>query len=694
MTEKPFTENRNGKEPEDLLAIVERMRSLPRIKPSRAFKARMFLYAHIPSLGIHMAKKREASNIERLILGEDARKHGGWVASAARVSAAIALVLLLAFGVFGTLIFAAGNSKPGDALYSMKRFGENLELAFTWSDTSRAQKNLSLALARLSELDYLISRKDLDVSEVKSIVSDYGDRTRTVEDMLSRDGSLTDAQGVASQLKVVKTTEKDVEKRLAAAGSQASLAVADNAGLTVRDSTGNPSVSGKSALYTRTDTSGRASFVADLGATRAGDLEVLVEDDGRTEILPVYPVAERPAGGALRASVTPEASALVVGQPQMFTLTLVSKGDGPVAGRRIRLRDTSGTSYINGSFGDANVFTDDGGTCTFTLTKQSIDHVSHITAALLDGTAADLGEVLTVGGLKTVATSSDPGTVTATAVGPATGPQNVNLDNGLINLGASGNTPGKVIDSLVGAGVGMAGPLYDPLAGDSSHAAVKTTGPRLTFASPEAAGYEVSFEFPVSGATVTKTYLVELGRGNRYATVRCRIEVAGTSGDSSSMLDACRLASPTGARVEISGKQVAPVTGAPVPLVFFPGAPSAVISSAGSNIVMACPIDTETYPETWIIGSGFVGFRLPQSAGQAGADSSMTVLIGIADNVNLESLEGIAVHGVGDVKPVRASALPTDGFLVVATPTSESLSRGKQSVTLRVFKQYKTVFDR
>ncbi|HEY5532551.1 MAG TPA: DUF5667 domain-containing protein, partial [Candidatus Anoxymicrobiaceae bacterium] len=358
MTEKPGTENRNGKEPEDLLAIVERMRSLPRMEPSHAFKVRMLLYSHIPSLGVYVANKREASNIERLILGEDTGKQRGWVASAARVSAAVAVVLLMVFGVFGTLIFAARNSKPGDALYSMKRFGEDFELAFTWSDTGRAQKNLSLALARLSELDYLISRKDLDASEVKSIVSDYGYRTRTVEDMLSRDGSLTDAQGVASQLKVVKTTEKDVEKRLAAAGPQASLAAADNADLTVRDSTGNPSLSGKSTLYTRTDKSGRASFVADLGATKADDLEVLIEDDGRTEMLPVYPVDQRPAGGTLKASVTPEASALMIGQPQMFTLTLVSNGDDPVAGRQIRLSDTTGTSYINGSNGDANVVTD------------------------------------------------------------------------------------------------------------------------------------------------------------------------------------------------------------------------------------------------------------------------------------------------------------------------------------------------
>ncbi len=699
MTDGTSGNNEPTKEPEDLLTIVERMRSLPRIKPTRMFRARMLFFSLFPALGVYFANKHEASIIERSILGTDVRKPRGWVVSAGRIAVGVALVLILAFGAFGTLVFAARNSKPGDALYSVKRFGEGLELAFTWNDTQKAEKSLSLAQARLSELDYLISKKKLDAGEVRSVVNDYSDKTKAVEDLLSQGGAGSDSQELASQLKVIKTNEKNIEKRLAAAGPQATLAAATGAQVTVKDSSGSPTISGRSELKTRAGNNGQVSFIADLSDTRTtGNLEVLVEQDGRSEILPLYPAEARPNTGPITARVTPAAAALAVGQPQLFTLTLFASDGSRTAGRQLRLIDNTGTSSINGAPGEVSLVTDSTGTCTFTLNKESLDHVSRITARLSDSTFEDLGEVLTVGGLLTQGAGRDTTAVRATSIGAASGSQNIELDNGIIKITANGNTTGEVIEGMTGVALaGSTGPVYDPVVSTVQQSLVLSSGPRLTFASPDAAGYEVSFEFPVGNATVRKTYVVALARGNRYATVRCTVEVGGSSGnaDTSSILGVFNLQAPAGAGVEVSGKKVSlPGSDNPALLDFQAGAPSAVLSSSGFKVVLACPIDAETYPQSWVLGNGYVGLRLPASAGQAGAETSVTALVGISDQQGLAELEAQALRGVGEVTPAQTTALPSNGFLVTTNPPVDKLTSGTQRVKLGIFKQYERVFGR
>ncbi len=683
--------------PEDVLAVVERIRSVPRARPSAAFRMRMSLYSRLPSLGYRLVNRREASLIERRILGNEYGSRPGWAVSAARVAAAVALIVVLAVGTFGVLTVAARNSNPGDALYSIKRMSEDLELAFTWDNASRVEKSLLLAQKRLSELDYLISRKELDASRVAEVAGDYSEKTRTVEDILLSDGRLENAKGVAAQLKEVKSAEKKIEKRLAAAGTVATLAPAGGAGVTIRDVSGRKSFGGRDYYSAKAGADGKLSFPADLEGPAAVDsLEVSIELDGRREVLPVYRAAA-PAGGPLKATVTPAVESLLLDSPQLFTMTLVSETGARIRGLSLRLRDTSGTGYVNGTSGEAALLTDSEGRCSFTVEKKSLERVSRISARVLDGAGQDLGEVLVLGGLEAPgAGRAQAGGVTARASGPAGGPQTIELDNGLVRVAVSAAAePGTVVGSVTRTGEpGAAGPLREPAYGIRGTVPVSTAGPYLAYSGPAAAGYDVSFRFDAGGAVFSKTYRVSLSRDDRFATVECRMAVEGEpgAGSLSGMLDFALMEAAPSREVVASGKSVVPSQGEASLVRFDVAEPYAVFDSGAASVFYACPLGSEAYPSAWAVDTSGVALRLSESELRSGKELTVTAILSVTGADGVGRLEGTALRGVAGGSTASSGETASDGFLLTVSPAAPEMREGEQYMTLGVYKRYQKVF--
>ncbi|NLG26542.1 MAG: hypothetical protein GX557_01440 [Chloroflexi bacterium] len=70
---------------------------------------------------------------------------------------ALAAVVLLA--VLGTTGYVAADSLPGDALYALKRAGENVQLALTTRQASRTALNMRLEQRRRSEVQALLAER-------------------------------------------------------------------------------------------------------------------------------------------------------------------------------------------------------------------------------------------------------------------------------------------------------------------------------------------------------------------------------------------------------------------------------------------------------------------------------------------------------------------------------------------------------
>ncbi len=701
MPDKQRENHKIAREPEDLLEIVERIRSVPRVKPSRAFKARMTLYTYVPSLGEQLVSRREARRPERRGLGPEGKWRPAALMSLARIATAVALIIIVAFGVFGALTIAASNSQPGDALYSMKRFKEDLELTFTWGKSDKANKNLTLAQTRLDELDKLITSKKLDPANLLSVASDYSARRGAVEETLQRDGAGIDTQGLASRLKVIKTTEANLEKRLAAAGPTASLSPASGALVTVRDSSGRPTLGGRSLFKAKADVDGQVSLTADPGGKDgAGDLEVYIQLDDRSELLPVFGASFEASSGSISGAVTPRMQALELGQPQLFTLTLTSSDGASMGGKTVRLVDRTGTSSVNGVAGGVSVVTDSDGRCAFTLIKNSLDRVSRIEATVADAPGAELGQVLVVGGLKNGAGGARRGGVSVTSSGPSAGPQNIELDNGLVRISASGSRPGYVVDSVAGiAQPGKAGPLYDPLAvGENGAPAdgLRMTGPRITFANADAAGYQVDLE---TASGLRKSYSVLLAKGNAYAIVRCSLDAPASgalSDQPGAQVEISRLEVPQGATFIVSDGRVSPsVTGSPFSTDLQVGRPYAVVGTDGSPAILACPVDSETYPGGWLVGRSYIAPYVQRQSLDEEPNASFTFLLGTGDARTIDSIKRKSLEGAGRLSAAQeAGQLSTDGFLVDTYPSLEGLRKGKQTLTLSVYKQYENILGR
>jgi len=679
----------------ELLDVVEQIRTVPRIRPRPVFRFLMAFSCAFPNLGSRLVERRASRSGKRHTSHDVAWRKADWVSSTARVAVAVALIVVLAFGVFGILTVSARNSNPGDFLYSIKRFREEIELAFTWDPAKKAGKNLALAETRLSELDHLLREKKIDTETVAAIADDYSARTQEVEDLLKKDGKLQGAKNIASKLKVVRTTEKNIGERLAAAGPEVSLAPAIGAKVTVRDIGGQKPIAGADSASFEADHEGLASFNVDLGElAEARGLEASIELDGRTEVLPLYKESE-PGGGEVTVKVSPDINSLPLGQPHVFEAMLESPDGSPVAGRTVRLKDAAGSSTINGENGDVTLVSDKRGVVSFTVTKTSLDKVSRIKGTLTNGTPTDLGELLVLGGFDGTDEARAPDDVTVFTTGPQSGPQNIKLSNGIVRVEVEGGTPGTVITGIHGVMKSEStGPLTDPSAGNED-ATVNSSGPRLILQSPQSAGYEVSFEIPYGEAKLVKTYQVALRKGDAYAVVSCRVRMEGSPGasaPSNGSIDFSKLTIPAGSQVKVSGKEFTTKECVnPRQISFAYGIPTAIVKQNGTSSVMSCPIDSDIYPDFWIADESSISLSVSKTValGQSTGDG-LRVLLGIVDENGLEDIEDISLEGLGDISTYDEQE-PAGAFLLLTEPVADELSDAPQEIKLRIFKKYENI---
>jgi len=145
----------------------------------------------------------------------------------------ISLAFLLAFS---GMVVAAGNSIPGDALYSVKLAMEQVMLAFAFSDEAKAEAYIKLADRRVEEIIYLASkgdsnqikettrRLDDNLAMVTALVGDWG--TKEANSSLSsgdsQDGIFVGEPAPAERL----TTDTELERLLSISASSNNAALA------------------------------------------------------------------------------------------------------------------------------------------------------------------------------------------------------------------------------------------------------------------------------------------------------------------------------------------------------------------------------------------------------------------------------------------------------------------------------------
>jgi len=131
----------------------------------------------------------------------------------------ICLTLLLAFS---GMVVVAGNSMPGDAIYSVKLAMEQVMLTFAFSDEAKAETYIKMADRRVEEIIYLAEkgdsrqitkttrRLDENLAMVTVLVGDWG--TKNAESPLLSGDSQDDsfANGPAPVERVATNTELEM----------------------------------------------------------------------------------------------------------------------------------------------------------------------------------------------------------------------------------------------------------------------------------------------------------------------------------------------------------------------------------------------------------------------------------------------------------------------------------------------------
>ncbi|MBC7224822.1 MAG: hypothetical protein H5T59_11210, partial [Anaerolineae bacterium] len=82
----------------------------------------------------------------------------GWVWAWQPVAAALLVVMLLA-GFVGGTVYASAGALPGDTLYPIKRFNEQIQLTFTFGEVTRARLREELAERRREEARQVLEQK-------------------------------------------------------------------------------------------------------------------------------------------------------------------------------------------------------------------------------------------------------------------------------------------------------------------------------------------------------------------------------------------------------------------------------------------------------------------------------------------------------------------------------------------------------
>ncbi|WP_326567934.1 DUF5667 domain-containing protein [Amycolatopsis rhabdoformis] len=122
------------------------------------------------------------------------------------VAAGIALVL----GLTGLTLLLSRNAVPGDALYEVKRAGEETALGLTFGDEAKARKHLEFASNRVSELAQMT---DAAPAAYRTALGDFGSDVRAGVTALT---ALATGGSGRTQLSDLESWTKEQERLLAA----------------------------------------------------------------------------------------------------------------------------------------------------------------------------------------------------------------------------------------------------------------------------------------------------------------------------------------------------------------------------------------------------------------------------------------------------------------------------------------------
>lgn len=667
--------------------MIERMRSVPRIEPRASFRVKIAFSTMFPRLGMRLAGEHvpapDAAGVVR----------PAW-SGGARFAAAAATILLLAFIVMSSLVLASGGSKPGEPLYGLKRMREKVGLAFTWSTFDKASKHLDLASSRLEELDGIAAEGAVDPDLVENLARDYKEDTLAASVTMRCNPGAAMSQDIARRLEQMQTQKANIAKRLSAASAVGVLARSQGAGISVRDPGGQSGLVAGGATGSA-DEEGRFRFAVNVtDPSQLAGLDVVIEADGRKEVLPLY---EPAASKKYSVALEPAVRSLELNTPTMVTLK-VTRADGSAV-RSVKLGDRTLTCLINGRSGDVVLPVGAGGKCSFSLTKTSADVASRIAVQADEGGWVDTGASLRLGGWTAPDAQAPDGAVTVKAVGNGENAQSVEIDNGLVKVTARRNAAGEVVSSLGRqTGAVTAGPFFDGLVAEARAGGrpCAMTGPVLTASNEEMSSYRVSFEMALSDGYVRKTYDVSLSEGKPYAVIRARVELSGGASaeyaDNPAVAGPGVLRIPAGTVLEVGGAKVRTPGTAEQPslLTFQIGSPFVAYQVNGDVVVAAYPIDSETYPRAWELTQNSVAASFSGTA--ACNDVQSMLMLGFAPRTELSGIASDAREGLGD--PVAGSSLDADAggqFSIVVQPTAQGLAEGKHHVTIQVFKKYEKI---
>lgn len=107
---------------------------------------------------------------------------------------------LILIGVIASLfvsgsgvVVASNGSKPGDALYSIDRATENVQLALSVTEGMKTTTHIAIAEERLLEVKALLAEKEVDAAGIDVALSNFEEHKARVGELLGDDGGV-DAQ--------------------------------------------------------------------------------------------------------------------------------------------------------------------------------------------------------------------------------------------------------------------------------------------------------------------------------------------------------------------------------------------------------------------------------------------------------------------------------------------------------------------
>lgn len=339
--------------------VIARLRAIPRLRPRAVFRFKVALVSRFPDsafLGHILGTPERADEGADLV---QLRRAVLKPAMVAMVAASVILLLMMG------LMLLAGGSRPGDALYALKRARERVEMSFTRDPVSRAKKELALAERRLSELDSLIVAGSLDPERIKYIADEYGKNKKQVKQVIESNINDSEASRLQANLDSIENQKDNIVARMSTGAGPGDMQVpASGAKVTVRDSSGRDSLgSGSPSIVGQVDENGELEFeylAAD--AEDAACVEAIVELDGRKTRKPIslYRACETASSGDTRGAVSAVLTPLpgkgnrVELDNGVIRVTADGHDSGAVIGKISAVKDDVGFGPLKVTFTDGN----------------------------------------------------------------------------------------------------------------------------------------------------------------------------------------------------------------------------------------------------------------------------------------------------------------------------------------------------